>query len=1041
MTNSRWKRFMTFVSLLAILAFFSGGIRVLAANVSETDSTAADSRAPEESAVSERSEISSDTPGTGSSTDAPPPEQPQTASCFSFQDGTITGFSEAYRRNPSRFSIGADLSIPAEIDGVPVTAIGPDAFSGCSSFTGVLTFPETVTTIGAGAFAGTRFSTVYLPASLVSCGQSAFDSGSMLIFPNQQLFQKFETKQITPDWKRASYPVTVTLKNVDGSQVQWKALYRFPLSYAKDRNGIWAADPSRRLPEIPEEEGYSSCRWVFDPSDADAPGVTMDSPVTGTTLCAVRSVVPPEISFSPDISAEYDGKAHSLSVTAEHPLYSPEDTAAAGSVLFYYVWSWEEDGQKQEQKGYDISSLSFTDTCDHPVSVQVQAQIKEEDGSFSLLAEEEKTWNVRITAAEPSGDNDPEKPGDSQKPDDTEEPGDSQKPDDPEKPDDTEKPGDSQKPDDTEKPSDSQKPESPPYQLEIPEQISGGKVEKKEEEAEGGRKISLRFSPDPGFVLEKALLDGEDITAKVRDHIYAFQPEQESGEGKKHTLSVSFRKMTGEELQALFDALPVLKEDGECSDDVQKAYLNAWVQYQALIPESQRLLKEGTLPVYLESLAKLPCLELNVEIDPAWKNRIFIEDPFLLLSSLSQEDAQALMDETAVRISFSLTIDPEELPEESRETLLELLENSGLVHSCRIALTKNVSGKNSSNSFPLSEPLTLRFSISEGGKPTRGYTRAFRVGILEEDSEKQTKAALLKTEAETEEEIAVKASHFPAVLALLYEDRKTEEEKPSEPESPSASQPDASSGGSSPEDHASENNSSGGNSADDHHDDEDDETYVPDYEKEFWEEVRGLIQKAKAGETVNVNAVTWDKMPENVMDALRRNPHVALIVRWDGGDPVIIPALTALAKEEGRVYYPLSYLSALYKTINAALTQPLPKPADTPQITAPAQPSPGYTPTPESMGVKRPQGSQTGGSVPSPETDESSSEPETAEETEGTIPPPSGPEDVSDSQALDTAQVSQAQKNPTVTIVLAASAALLILVLILIAVLLTLKKK
>ncbi len=72
---------------------------------------------------------------------------------------------------------------------------------------------------------------------------------------------------------------------------------------------------------------------------------------------------------------------------------------------------------------------------------------------------------------------------------------------------------------------------------------------------------------------------------------------------------------------------------------------------------------------------------------------------------------------------------------------------------------------------------------------------------------------------------------------------------------------------------------------------------------------------------MNVNAVTWDKMPENVMDALRKNPHVALIVRWDGGDPVIIPALTALAKEEGRVYYPLSYLSGLYKTINAALTR------------------------------------------------------------------------------------------------------------------------
>ena len=217
---------------------------------------------------------------------------------------------------------------------------------------------------------------------------------------------------------------------------------------------------------------------------------------------------------------------------------------------------------------------------------------------------------------------------------------------------------------------------------------------------------------------------------------------------------------------------------------------------------------------------------------------------------------------------------------------------------------------------------------------------------------------------------------------------------------------------------------------------------MPDYEKEFWEEVRALIQKAKAGETVNVNAVTYDRMPESVMDALRRNPNVALIVRWDGGDPVIIPALTALAKEEGRVYYPLSYLSSLYKTINAALTQPLPQPADTPQITAPVQSSPSYTPTPESMGVQRPQGTQSGGQTqPSEEetAEEETTEPETAAEPEGSLPDTDS-EDASAEQ-LNTIQVSQAQKSPTTIIVLVASAALLILVLILIAVLLTLKKK
>ena len=181
------------------------------------------------------------------------------------------------------------------------------------------------------------------------------------------------------------------------------------------------------------------------------------------------------------------------------------------------------------------------------------------------------------------------------------------------------------------------------------------------------------------------------------------------------------------------------------------------------------------------------------------------------------------------------------------------------------------------------------------------------------------------------------------------------------------------------------------------------------------------------------------------MDALRKNPYVALIVRWDGGDPVIIPALTALAKEEGRVYYPLSYLSSLYKTINAALTQPVPSVSETPQITAPVQSTSGYTPTPESSGIKK--GSSSGQDEgPANGTDSNgtrASEGETAEEAENASPDVPQTEPSDDSQVLDTAQFTQVQKNrsPVTVIILIASVALLILVAALIAVLLTMKKR
>ena len=133
----------------------------------------------------------------------------------------------------------------------------------------------------------------------------------------------------------------------------------------------------------------------------------------------------------------------------------------------------------------------------------------------------------------------------------------------------------------------------------------------------------------------------------------------------------------------------------------------------------------------------------------------------------------------------------------------------------------------------------------------------------------------------------------------------------------------------------------------------------------------------------------------------------------------------------------------LYKTINAALTQPVPQPNDAPQITAPAQSASTYTPTPENMGVKKPQNSQGSGNGDSQEeTDpqEETSTEETAAEPEGSLPA-SQDDHAEDSELLDTVQVTQAQENPTTIIVLVASAALLILVLILIAVLLTLKKR
>ncbi len=68
-----------------------------------------------------------------------------------------------------------ELHIPAEIDGLPVTSIGWDAFCECKSLTSV-TIPDSVTSIGDGAFYDcTSLTSVTIPESVTSIGDRAFE--------------------------------------------------------------------------------------------------------------------------------------------------------------------------------------------------------------------------------------------------------------------------------------------------------------------------------------------------------------------------------------------------------------------------------------------------------------------------------------------------------------------------------------------------------------------------------------------------------------------------------------------------------------------------------------------------------------------------------------------------------------------------------------------------------------------------------------------------------------------------------------------------
>lgn len=81
----------------------------------------------------------------------------------------------------------------------------------------------------------------------------------------------------------------------------------------------------------------------------------------------------------------------------------------------------------------------------------------------------------------------------------------------------------------------------------------------------------------------------------------------------------------------------------------------------------------------------------------------------------------------------------------------------------------------------------------------------------------------------------------------------------------------------------------------------------------FWEKVRNQIKRANAGDIVRINAKAYTDMPETVMAELRGRGDVALVINWDGGDPISIPAGRAPDYEPGRVSWPFSMLARLMK--------------------------------------------------------------------------------------------------------------------------------
>ena len=250
---------------------------------------------------------------------------------------------------------------------------------------------------------------------------------------------------------------------------------------------------------------------------------------------------------------------------------------------------------------------------------------------------------------------------------------------------------------------------------------------------QNGSKITFTFTPDPGFCIQKVMLDGENVTAQIKENRYTPEPQSLSADHDPHKLSVSFRRLKKAELLELFKALPPLDGTTDYSEETKDAYLDAWIQYQALQKNGGMRLGSEVLQTYYKNLSCLPCFDLKVNVDEKVKDLVSVPDVSPVLSSLTQEEAQGLLDGNITKISFLLEITPANLDETQEQAILSLLDSPVLMESFQAALEKTVEKQGASNtwtSFPSGPSLTLRCSFA-GAKPhEKGYERTFYLSLI-----------------------------------------------------------------------------------------------------------------------------------------------------------------------------------------------------------------------------------------------------------------------------------------------------------------------
>lgn len=284
-------------------------------------------------------------------------------------------------------------------------------------------------------------------------------------------------------------------------------------------------------------------------------------------------------------------------------------------------------------------------------------------------------------------------------------------------------------------------------------------------EVEQGTPQSFTFKPDPGYKVETAWVENDDVTKYLQNNIYTFSPDTDCH------LMVTFEKMKAPDLEDKIENLPLLPEDAVPDEVQQESILDTKLDYEAMEEGDKAGIEDETVEKLNDALAKLPEINVKQNIQAAAN----LPDANMVLQNMVFEEAQAIKQGDISEYNIILEVKPADTLTEFQQTeILKKAESAGVtvgrVHDVTVKkeiIRKNTGDKTVEPLTSLRRQITLVFNVSDLPAPT-GVERRWSVLAVHGATGALTTELLYDLDSDPNT-VTVQSDKF-SLYSLVYQD-------------------------------------------------------------------------------------------------------------------------------------------------------------------------------------------------------------------------------------------------------------------------------